>query len=153
IKIFAYRILPPIYFILGLAGRLLTLLIIRTEKTEKAYMYQMLVLYSEICEIASFSLYTLSFNQLEIDSDGLMRGSDGWIFLAVYVTVPIQDAVICCTSLLTLSMAIDRIFCLAQPLRYKLLPHRKIQWTVLVFAVVSGAVTSAPLGMMFDMEA
>src|SRR5687768_2277776 len=63
LEIASATVITPMYFFFGVSGRLVSLLALHQErKSEKAYLYQTLVLVSELLEIISFTATKFLWN-------------------------------------------------------------------------------------------
>lgn len=154
-KFIAYHIITIIYVISGVLGRLLSLISIHKEtKFDRAYLYQIFVLVSEICEILTFTVFVFAIYWW-----GGFYGMSGEVWFeqcynctwfAAYVSTFLSQTFVTCTLLLTLAMTTDRIFCLAKPHIHRGLPHRKIQIAILLLCVVVSIVTSVQFCMLLE---
>lgn len=152
---FSYYIVSPTYFLLGVVGHAVCLLVFyRQAKKESTYAYQIFVAVSEIFEMIAFTLFSLSFRWWSgIEAEG--RGAEWfmrsrWLMLyAAHVSFPFLNAVLTTTLLLSLCMSADRLVALWKPFLYKRMDHRKYQRLALISSIVLGMSTSIFDGFRF----
>jgi hypothetical protein len=146
----AYQICAPIYFIIGLVTRSISIAAFyKAYKEEKGYGYQLVASILEMFEIIASTLNMLTTNNMS----GLRLPGALWFqqnyFLMWYsavLAVPIKHAFITTSLLISLAMSADRVFALAKPFVYKNVNHKRHLAIIVVISLCIGFSTS-----IFDM--
>lgn len=138
----AYRVLTPIYFILGVFGRSIFILtFLKQYKKEKAYAYQIFAAISDFFEVISVFLCMLTRNYLSgYRLPGALWYEQNYplMWFAAHLASPIELACITTSLLIYVSMAIDRVFAIANPFKYKSINHIHHQSIAVAFCALFG---------------
>lgn len=139
----SYKILLPMYLVVGLAGNV-TLLIAfwKRSKTEKPYTYQVILTASKTLEIWCFGVYLFTlFNMAGFTDEGVSWYRRNFFFMvcSAHLGPALHMLFIISSLLCSVAMAADRVFALWKPFIYKDIKHNRHQIvaTALCFLIPS----------------
>lgn len=119
-----YYVVTPCYFFLGLFGHTLSLLAyFRRAKTEKAYVYQIMVTVSALLAVFVTTFYTATFvwwpGITQSEAAGWYTSCYACMWVSAHLSVPLMNAFDTTTRLLSICMAHDRFQALRKQQQYK----------------------------------
>lgn len=138
----AYQVIAPIYFVLGLTGHsLLLLALYKQSKLQPAYMYQVFRAVSETVQVFTRSMYYFSsILLLSVYPDyqnplPALNRSFTFVWYAAHLSIPISNAIVTTSLILSVCMVADRVFALWNPMRYQKLNRKWHQILAVILSV------------------
>lgn len=143
----AYDILPPTHIALGLPGHILSLIAFcKQSKKEKAYVYQIYSICSEILNLVAFTTWVYPL----VWSGYMYKEGVEWfvvsyplMFYASHLAIPTLQTSTTNSLLSSLIMAIDRVLAMAIPFKYKNFDHKRHQVVAFSTCILLSVSTSA----------
>lgn len=135
------------YVTFGILRHMVCLIVFyRQSKKDPGCMYQVFIAISETGEIFTVLLYTASLFWLSgIEGTGGVewyRSCYGCMWISAHVSTPLLHVFLTITAALSVAVAIDRVYAIAWPFKYKTAKHRRHQVFALSIAAILGVSTS-----------
>lgn len=144
--IFSYYVLPPVHFLAGLFGHLVSYVAFRKEsRNNVGYVYQTMLMGAETVKIFIGTVFIATFRWWSgYTTPGPLWYTTNYYFMwySAHIAAPLSNMIAVSVVLLTVAMAADRLFAISKPHLYVKTRHQKFYWSAFVISIFLGIATS-----------
>lgn len=143
----AYKMLMPMYFVLGTFGHSILLIAFRKQsKSESSFGYQVYVEVSSILEVVVVTTSELTYFLLSgaWTFDGVPWFTSCYVCMwyTAHLSFPLGNTLVTLSMLLTIAISAERVFALGKPISYAGINHKRHQLVALCTCIFISVITS-----------